>query len=216
VSHPLRIKLCGIRTVEDAQLCADLGADELGVVFAPKSKRRVSIAEARAIRESLPPALGLVGVFQDASLDGPDGIRATAREVGLSAIQLHGAIPPDLFSSAPSAGFPLPIYIALQIGTGASLPDLTAHGGCARLLLDGPRGGSGESFPWALAREARGQFRGAIFVAGGLNANNVAASIREAAPDGVDVASGIENASGRKDPALVRAFIHAARAAAQE
>ncbi len=216
MSRPLRIKLCGIRTVEDARLCAAAGADELGVVFAPRSKRRVSIAEARAIRESLPPALGVIGVFQDAVFDGPEGIFATAREVGLSAVQLHGAIPPDLFSSALGAGFPLPIYIALQLTDRASLPDLSSLRGCARVLLDGPRGGSGESFPWALAREARAHFRGAIFVAGGLNPDNVAAAVLDAQPDGVDVASGIENASGRKDPALVRAFVHAAKAAAQD
>jgi phosphoribosylanthranilate isomerase len=196
----VRIKLCGVRTVEDALLCAEAGADEIGVIFAARSKRRVSVEQARAIRAALPKAVPLVGVFLDAPLD---EVLAIVREVGLQAAQLHGAW--------PLASAPVPLFAALQItGEGSLQP----RPGAARVLLDGPAGGSGKSFAWALAGRARAFFDAPLFVSGGLTADNVAQAIAQARPDGVDVASGIENAEGFKDPARVRAFVRAAREAA--
>src|SRR5207253_6930443 len=86
----MKIKLCGVRTVADALLCANEGADEIGVIFAPISRRRVTIAEAKAIRDALPARVPLVGVFVDAPLE--EVIRI-AGEVGLQAAQLHGEWP---------------------------------------------------------------------------------------------------------------------------
>jgi phosphoribosylanthranilate isomerase len=196
----VRIKLCGVRTVEDALLCAEAGADEIGVVFAARSKRRVSVETAKAIRGALPAQTPLVGVFLDAPLD---EVLRTAREVGLAAAQLHGAWP--VFATAE-----LPLHAALQVTDDSSLQ---ARPGAARLLLDGPAGGSGKPFPWRLSVRARALQRAELFVAGGLTAENVAQAIAEARPDGVDVASGIENAAGFKDPERVRAFVRAARGA---
>ena len=82
--------------------------------------------------------------------------------------------------------------------------------GFRRLLLDGPSGGSGMPFAWSVARGMRGPTP-EVYVAGGLTAANVAEAIREADPDGVDVASGIEGPDGFKDPERVRAFVRAAR-----
>lgn len=194
----MKIKLCGVRTVEDALLCAREGADEIGVVFAPKSKRRVTVEEAQAIRAALPSHVPLVGVFLDQSLD---EVLSTVRAVGLAAAQIHGgwfAIPSDV-----------PFYAALQVtGLDSLEPRWTAQ----RILLDGPAGGSGRGFDWLLARKARTRYSAPIFVAGGLNPDNVAGAIELARPDGVDVASGIENGQGFKDPAKVRAFVQAVRA----
>lgn len=205
-----RIKLCGVRTVADALLCAAAGADEIGVILAPRSKRRISLEEARRIREALPPELPLVGVFADATLD---EIESTARAVGLAAAQLHGK-----FISQPAS---LPLYAALQVtGPIGSVSPAGPIGpipkGAARVLLDGPAGGSGISFAWSLAGSVRANYPGPLYVAGGLTAANVAQAIRESHPDGVDVASGIEGADGFKDPARVRAFVAAARAAFEE
>jgi phosphoribosylanthranilate isomerase len=191
----MKIKLCGVRTVDDALLCAAEGADEIGVVFAPKSKRRVTAAEAKAIRDALPSRVPLVGVFLDAPLE--DVLRV-AREVGLQAAQLHG--------TWPAGAADLPLYAALQV-TGESA--LQPRPGAARILLDGPAGGSGKSFAWDLA--AKRTFDVPVFIAGGLTPGNVAAAIDAARPSGVDVASGIENAQGYKDPAKVRAFVRAVR-----
>jgi phosphoribosylanthranilate isomerase len=204
----LSIKLCGVRNVRDARLCAEAGADELGVVFAKASKRHVSVAQAREIRESLPPAPGLIGVFQDATLD---ELQIAANAGILSALQLHGVRPPGLFE----APLGLPLHLALQITDADSLSQLDELDPSliARVLLDGPRGGSGKTFAWRLVREARKRFAGPIHLAGGLTPENVGEAVAVAAPDGVDVSSGIEGPDGLKDPERIRAFVEAARAA---
>ena len=195
----LRIKLCGVRTVDDALLCAEAGADEIGVIFAARSKRRIDLATAQAIRAALPKALPLVGVFLDTPLD---EVLRIVREAGLQAAQLHGAW--------PAAEAWVPLYAALQV---SDLASLQPRPGAARILLDGPAGGSGKSFAWSLAAPARARFAAPLFIAGGLTPENVAQAIAEARPDGVDVASGIENTEGYKDRARVRAFVRAARGA---
>jgi len=202
----MRIKLCGVRTARDAELCARAGADEVGVVFAPRSRRCVTVKTAREIRAALPDDARLVGVFQDVDL--ADALRI-AGEVGLSALQLHGTLP------APSGV--LPLYAALQVEGEPALARLAALRGFRRVLLDGPAGGGrGVSFAWSLARKARELFEAEVFIAGGLAPENVAQAIRAARPDGVDVASGIEGPDGFKDKDRVRDFVAAAHAAARE
>lgn len=202
----LRIKLCGVRTVDDALLCAEAGADEIGVIFAERSQRRVSLETAQAIRAALPKAVPLVGVFLDMPLD---EVLRIVREAGLQAAQLHGAWPAAQLSPAASREG-IPFYAALQV---SGVESLQARPGAARILLDGPAGGSGKSFAWSLAADARARFDAPLFIAGGLLPENVAQAIAEAQPAGVDVASGIENAHGYKDPARVRAFVRAVRGA---
>jgi phosphoribosylanthranilate isomerase len=196
----VRIKLCGVRRPEDAVLCAQAGADEVGVIFAAHSKRRVTVEEARRIRAALPAQVPLVGVFQDAPLE--EALRI-AQEVGLGALQFHGKLPDP-------AG-DLPLYAAVQV-KGAGIERTSSLAGFRRILLDGPSGGSGIPFAWPFARTVRGSVP-EVFVAGGLDAANVAEAIRQADPDGVDVASGIEGPDGFKDPDRVRAFVRAARGA---
>jgi len=202
----VRIKLCGVRRARDAELCARAGADEIGVVFAPRSRRCVTVETAREIRAALPAGARLVGVFQDAELT--QALRV-ADEVGLSAVQLHGMLP------QPAGA--LPLYAAVQVDGEAALARLTGLGGFRRVLLDGPGGGGGGvAFAWTLAQRARSLCAAEVFIGGGLTADNVAKAIRAARPDGVDVASGIEGPDGFKDPARVRDFVAAARAAAEE
>ena len=204
----LRIKLCGVRNARDAELCARAGADEIGVVFAPRSRRCVTIATARDIRAALPANLPLVGVFQDVPLE--DALRVAA-DVGLAAVQLHGTLP------GPGGRRGVPLYAAVQVDGEAALDRLAALEGFRRVLLDGPAGGGGgASFAWALAHKARTLCSAEVFIGGGLSPGNVAEAIHAARPDGVDVASGIEGPDGFKDPSRVRAFVDAARAAARE
>ena len=202
----LRIKLCGVRTARDAELCARAGADEVGVVFAPRSRRCVTVNAAREIRAALPQETPLVGVFQDAVLA---EALCVAGEVGLSAVQLHGKL--------PVAAGTLPVYAALQVDGEPALERVTALRGFRRVLLDGPAGGGGGvSFAWSLARKARELCAAEVFIGGGLTPQNVAQAILAARPDGVDVASGIEGPDGFKDEGRVREFVAAARAAARE
>ena len=202
----MKIKLCGVRTVADALLCAEAGADEIGVIFAPKSRRCVTVTEAAAIRAALPATLPLVGVFQDANAS---DVAAVAAHVSLSAVQLHGRLPGFLALKS----IPQPIYRALQVTDAAALALQGRLESFARILLDAPAGGgSGKVFDWALVRLARKRFAPPIFLAGGLTPDNLAQAIAVAHPDGVDVASGIEGKDGFKDAARVRAFMQAARA----
>lgn len=207
----LRIKLCGVRRVEDALLCAGAGADEIGVVLATQSRRCIPLALALEIRAALPPQVALVGVFLDPT---ETELNAATAAVSFSALQLHGSLPPR----SALQTLQLPLYRALQIADADSLRALAGLEGFARLLLDGPRGGgAGSSFDWRLARQARDRFaESPIFLAGGLAPENVAEAIASARPDGVDVASGIEGADGFKDPQRVRAFIAAARGAGSQ
>ncbi len=193
----MKIKLCGVRRVADALICANEGADEIGVVFASRSRRCVTPDEAKAIRDALPARVPLVGVFLDTELG---EVLRVAEQVGLQAAQLHGAW--------PGASSALPLYAALQV---LSEDSFQPRPGAARILLDGPDAGSGRSFAWGLAAKLRANHAGEVFIAGGLTPENVAQAIAEANPSGVDVASGIEGPDGYKDPARVRAFVRAAR-----
>jgi phosphoribosylanthranilate isomerase len=197
----MKIKLCGVRTVADALMCASEGADEIGVIFAERSKRRVTGETAKAIRDALSARIPLVGVFVDAGIA---EVERVAREVGLQAAQLHG--------SWPAAPATIPLYAALQV---VSEESLEPRPGAARILLDGPAGGSGKSFAWALARRARELHHADVFIGGGLTATNVVQAIAEARPSGVDVASGIEGPDGFKDRERVRAFVRAVRSTAE-
>ena len=201
----LRIKLCGVRRPQDAELCADAGADEVGVVFAPSSRRCVTLATARMVRDALPPDLRLVGVFLDAAAA---QIEEALGQVKLDAVQLHGSLPQRL-----PAG--VEVYVALHVGKLGDLARIRELPFASRVLLDSPRGGgSGAIFDWSLARAAREHGPRSLFIAGGLTPDNVSEAVRLARPDGVDVATGIEGADGFKDPGRVRAFVRAVKEAA--
>ena len=195
-----RIKLCGMRTPEDALFCAEAGADELGVIFAERSKRRVTVETALEIRKAVPARVPVVGVFLDAPLD---EVLRVLRAAGLQAAQLHGNW---------STSDLLPFHAALQV---TGLESLQPRPGASRILLDGPAGGSGRSFAWSLAAEARKLYQAPLYIAGGLTAENVGEAIRQAQPDGVDVSSGIEDERGFKSKERVRAFVRAAKEAFQ-
>jgi len=202
----VRIKICGITNLEDALLAADLGADALGFIFYPKSPRTVAPAAALAIIAQLPPLVTTVGVFVD---EDAAAVRDLAARVGLDWVQLHGQESPEYCRSLGRR-----VIKGFRIRDQNSLSALAAYRGAAQaLLLDtykkGQIGGTGETFDWALAREAR-KF-GPIILAGGLNPENVAQAIAAAQPQAVDVASGVEAAPGKKDPEKLERFFAAVR-----
>jgi phosphoribosylanthranilate isomerase len=190
--------------LEDALDAVAAGVDAVGFNFWPGSKRHVDVARAREIVAALPAGVLRVGVFVRAT---PEEVRATVAEVGLDAVQLHGDEDP-----ADHAGAKVPLWQVLRIES--ALP-ASVSPRAAELLLDAKvegYGGSGRSFAWSLARDAR-RFGLPFWLAGGLTPTTVAEAIRRAEPTGVDVASGVEARPGVKDPALVRAFVAAVRAA---
>ena len=200
------IKICGITNLEDALLAAELGADALGFIFYPPSPRSVAADAARAIIAQLPPFVTTVGVFvdEDAAL-----VKELAAQVGLDWLQLHGRETPEYCRSLGRR-----VIKAFRIQDEKSLAGLAAYRGAAQaFLLDtykkGQVGGTGETFDWDLAREARKY--GPVILAGGLTPENVAQAMAAAQPQAVDVASGVEAAPGRKDPEKLRAFFAAVK-----
>lgn len=209
MTHRVRIKVCGITSVTDAQAAADAGADAVGFVFCSSSPRQVSPVVARAIARALPPFVLRVGVFVDAS---SEQLHQTSEEVGLDLLQLHGAEAPEIFSLLPRRGIK-----AVAVGADFDPEEALRYTGHADGVLldtrvDGEIGGTGRTFDWELARQVRGGLSW-LGLAGGLTPDNVAAGIAAVAPDAVDVTSGVEAAPGRKDPRLLRAFVAAVRRA---
>ena len=200
----VRIKICGITNLEDALLAANLGANALGVIFYAKSPRCVAPEAAREIIRQLPPFVLSVGVFVD---EEATVVGDLAARVGLDWVQLHGAETPEYCRSLGRR-----VLKGFRIQDENSLKALPAYRGAVQaFLLDsykqGQTGGTGETFDWDLARQARDY--GPIVLAGGLTAANVVQAIKTAQPQAVDVASGVEAAPGKKDPEKLRAFFKA-------
>jgi phosphoribosylanthranilate isomerase len=204
----VRIKICGITNLEDALLAAALGAQALGFIFHPPSPRKVPPEAAREIIRQLPPLVLSVGVFVD---EEAATVKDLAARLGLDWVQLHGAESPEYCRSLGRR-----VIKGFRIRDEDSLQVLPAYQGAVQaFLLDtykpGQTGGTGETFDWHLARQAR-QY-GPVVLAGGLTPENVAQAIEVAQPQAVDVASGVEAAPGKKDPEKLRAFFAKVRGA---
>jgi phosphoribosylanthranilate isomerase len=200
----MRIKICGITNLEDALAAVEAGADALGFVFAP-SPRRVTAETTAAIAREVPPFVTLVGLVVDQD---PDPILDACP---LDAVQFHGAEPPDVLLPYGRRAIK-----AFRVREAADLEPLSRYRSAGAFHLDayvpGVAGGTGQSFPWALAAQAK-SFGRPIIVAGGLTPDNVAECVRTTRPYAVDVSSGVEASPGKKDRIKVRDFIAAARAA---
>ena len=203
----MRIKICGITNLDDAQLCVAAGADALGLNFVEGTPRYVTPETAARIVAALPPFVTPVGVFWDHA---PGHVKAIAEQCGLGALQFHGDEAPEDLQD-----FRLPVIKTLKVAGVADLDRMAAYR-VAAFLLDSPaRWSEGEArpvVPWAVAAEmAR---RHPVLLAAGLTPDNVEEAVRRVRPYGVDVASGVEARPGRKDEARVTRFVSRARAAA--
>ena len=192
----LRVKICGITRSEDALCAESVGADAVGFIFVPGTKRAISVAQAAAISSGLGPLIARVGVFRDASIE---EILEALHTVKLTAIQLHGSETDDF---AARVAMHVPVIRAISHGTALPAADT--------LLIDGLEAGSGQTFDWNMLETTA--LRGRRWLlAGGLTPQNVASAVKKLQPWGVDVSSGVESAPGIKDHAKISAFIAAAR-----
>jgi phosphoribosylanthranilate isomerase len=199
------VKICGVTTATDAVMCAEAGAQALGINFWPGSVRCCGVEAARDIVAAVGGRVELVGVFVDAPVD---EVRRTLAATGVVWAQLHGDEGPEAVAALlPHA------YKALRVGDADVREEARRYPG-EHLLLDalvrGQRGGTGHTFDWSLAEALVHERQ--LTLAGGLVPDNVAAAIRQVRPFRVDVASGVEAAPGRKDRAKVHAFMEAVRA----
>ncbi len=213
-------KICGITTVDDAFIAADAGADMLGFIFYNKSPRYVTPEKAALIAGAVRGAYDadaprFVGVFVD---EPAARIQALLDVVGLDLAQLHGSEPPALIRQLCPRAFKAirprtreQAQVALDtyrdtVPDDARLPQLLVDAYHPQQL-----GGTGHTADPGLARWLAGRVR--LLLAGGLTPDHVAAAVEQIRPWGVDVSSGVELSPGTKDPARVRAFIQAVRAA---
>ena len=197
----IRVKICGICDLEGAQIAVEAGADLIGFHFCDSS-RRVTPEEARGILDGLSVRPKVVGVFIDQA---PEEVRQVADYLDLDLLQLHG-------SEAPGFDAGRPVMKVLKVRDGQvpgadQWPD--------PIMLDSwsadQRGGTGRTWDWELARPLLETRK--VFIAGGLEPGNVGKVVSEFKPYGVDVSSGVEARPRVKDPARVRAFVHAVRLA---
>jgi phosphoribosylanthranilate isomerase len=199
-----RVKVCGVTTVEQAQGCAALGVDAIGVNLVPSSVRRVDEATARAIAAAVGERVLVVAVVADLGVEEARGVVA---RTGVGCLQLHGEEPPAVVEALlPHA------YKAVRIGGEQDVVVAAGMPGeyvLADAKVRGALGGTGHVFEWGLVRSLAKARR--LVLAGGLTPDNVAEAVRRVQPWCVDVASGVESAVGVKDMARVRAFVEAAR-----
>ena len=196
-----RIKICGITNIDDALMTIDAGADALGFNFVPDTPRYLKDTKAAAkIIEQLPPFITTVGLFVNAA---PEVIQAIADECHLDMLQLHGDESPQF-----CRGLNRRVIKAVRVKDESScshLSDYRVSGYLLDTYVKGAMGGTGVVFDWRLAVKAK-QY-GQVILAGGLNPDNVGASVQQVRPYGVDVSSGVEVSPGRKDPVKVQTFI---------
>jgi phosphoribosylanthranilate isomerase len=219
-----RIKICGVRRVDDALLAARAGADAVGLVLHPPARRNVALETARDILAALPPFVTPVGLFVDASLP---HVLATARDLSLRHVQLNGHETPEFVANLPT----LRVIKAIRVDPGRFLETLDVWRAAMQridlrhlcgLVLEpantGTAGGSGVANDWATVAKAKdeGAFAGLppIIAAGGLTPENVGDVIRTLRPYAVDVSSGVEaGVVGEKSAAQIEAFVQAVRSA---
>ena len=204
------VKICGLRSLSEARIALQSGANLLGFIFWTPGKRYIEPREAAQIIAALRAESldwSAVGVFVDPTLV---EVEHAAEVCGLDYVQLSGQEPRELVQRMPR-----PTFKALHVRTGGEAAAVEAVAsnshGAQRYLLDTHAdklpGGTGRSFDWGALRSVGP----CCLVAGGLRPDNVECALDALMPFGVDVSSGVEFPGGGKDPRLVRAFVEAVR-----
>lgn len=213
----LLVKICGLSTPETLGVALDAGADLVGFVFFPPSPRHLDLAAARVLARGVADRAGKVALTVDAD---DTLLAAIVEAIEPDMLQLHGSETSERVTAVKSR-FGLPVMKAVPVAEAADLAKVPVYAAVAdRLLFDAqaPReatrpGGLGQPFDWRLLENFE---PGVPFMlSGGLDAGNVATALAVTRAPAVDVSSGVERAPGIKDPDRIRAFIRAARQAAE-
>lgn len=195
-----RIKICGIKHLDDALKAVECGADAIGLIFVEKSPRYSSLAAARVVAESLPPFVTVVGLFMDTPAE---TVREALKVVPLNLLQFHGDEPPAYCDQ-----FGLPYIKVLKMRDNVNVVAFAQeYPNAAGILLDTYHekgGGTGQTFDWSLIPE---DMPLPLILAGGLNPKNVASAVERVKPYAVDVSSGVESEPTIKDHKKIEQFI---------
>jgi phosphoribosylanthranilate isomerase len=200
----VRVKICGVTSVDQALECAELGVDAVGVNFVASSPRLIDEATARAIERAVGSRLLVVAVVAGMGID---AMRALRDRTGVGCLQLHGDEPNDrLVPLLPHA------YKAVRVATAEDVA-LADEAPGEYVMVDakvpGQLGGTGRTVDFALVAPLAKRRR--LVLAGGLTPENVADAVAAVRPWCVDVASGVEASPGVKDMRKVREFVRAAK-----
>jgi phosphoribosylanthranilate isomerase len=195
-----RIKICGIRHLQDALHIAARGADAIGLVFHPPSPRFLELEAAREIRSALPPFIAVTALFLD---EAQDWVAEVVEGLRPDCLQFHGNETPAFCEA-----WDRPYIKSIPMG---SIDDPGGYAGRHKnaqgFLFDsnaaGRQGGSGDTFDWSKIPPA---FEPPLILAGGINPSNVADAIARVQPWAVDVSSGVESARGVKSRDLIDLF----------
>lgn len=203
-----RIKFCGFTRVADVALAASLGVDAIGIIFAERSKRRVSLEQGQQLRAASPPMVTTVALVMNPTSVQIQQIVAVVRP---SLLQFHGT---ESESDCRAAGIPYLKALAMGEDGADAVTAMAGYPSACGFVLDGhlagEAGGAGECFDWSRWPQTAQQ---PIALAGGLTPSNVYAAVRQVRPFAVDVASGIEIAPGVKSAELMAQFIAEVRRA---
>lgn len=205
VKQSLKVKICGITSVEDAVMAANSGADAIGMVFFERSPRHISdFGLAKEIAQSVGPFVSVVALVVDKPETEIDALLA---RVPINCLQFHGDESADYCER-----FHHPFIKALRMKPGLDIAKSIKNYESARgILLDtyvkGVPGGTGETFNWE--RVPSGQRN--IILAGGLNPQNIAHAVATTSPYAVDVSGGVESTPGKKDRTKTASFIRSAK-----
>ncbi len=199
-----QVKICGLTREEDVAAACELGAAVLGFNFVADSPRRISVSRARVLGAWVRPGVLRAGVFTS---EDRDEIARAVGEVPLDVAQLHRRVTREDVERLPAAVIPA---VRVEAGRGG-LPEPAVLARCRSILWDSS-GGRGRVADWTLVEDA-GPLAVPVFLAGGLDPENVGDVIRRLRPAGVDVASGVESAPGVKDRCKLERFFEAVKEA---
>ena len=208
------VKICGLSDFDSIEAAVTEGTDYLGFNFFKASPRYVSAETAADLIDGVPEDVAKVGLFANPDISLLDEVLGKAR---LDFIQLHGNETPEQVD-AIRLDYGLPVIKAIGVAEVDDLKSADAFMGHAdRLLFDAKPplgadrpGGNAQAFTWSLMEHYTGSLP--WLLAGGLTPDTVAQAIAESGATAVDVSSGVESAPGQKDPALITAFLRAAKA----
>lgn len=201
-------KICGITRAEDAEAVAELGADAVGAVLFPGSSRAVEVSQVSEILGGLTANIRKVGLFVDPD---PEIVVAALAENVFDLLQFHGSESADFCEQ-----FSVPYIKAVRVRDyEQAMAEISAHESAEYVLLDRYQenvpGGTGKTFDWNIANKIVASTKQSVVLAGGLTPDNVATAIKQVAPFGVDVSSGVEQAPGIKNIDKVKRFLEASK-----
>lgn len=200
-----KIKICGLTTPQEAEWVSKAQADYAGMVlFFPKSKRNITIEQAKEIMKSMLPQIKKVAVVVS-----PSALQIKEiQEAGFDIVQIHGQVLPEALETLR-----IPFFRAFNVDNMKEWERYEAEPKCIGYVFDAVKPGSGKTFDWSSIPNLPEDGK-PYLLAGGLNPDNVVSAIEAMRPYGVDVSSGVESDSGMgKDPEKIEAFVRAVRGA---